>query len=406
MRSWKQVLVAGSAACAFAAGTWAACARRAVATAPAVAAQTPAATAGVAARAAAQHDAGFYLELGGVYERHGDLQLARQCYAHAVAGADSGAQSTQAALALARTNEALGDADAAIAALESARRGAAPESARRGAAGPRAAVAAADVVEPLGRLYVARGRLDDAARLYEQALADERAPRDRIVALQVELWRRRGQLDARIRELAASAAPDDDALRFLIAAYGPGAPPETLIPLYERLHARHPDDAMARQLLLALYERAGRVDDALALLRAGGASAAPSQCPGAPLSSPPIGAAATEVEAVRLLARAGRAHEALAATARLAARKDVPSTITSASLYAEQSRPELAERTLAAAARAAHTGEERRALQVAEADRLSRAGQLPRLHALYAAWRTSDDPCLREEAARRDPPRR
>jgi len=387
----------------------------------------------------------FYLELGSLYERYQDPKAAAESFAKAIEKAENPAQSVQGQTGLARVKEAQGDTDGAISALENAL--AEREKPQAPPPGPGALPpmmgfigSGEDLVERLGRLYTAKGRYDDAERLYGKLLAGTKDPyqRDQVLRLQVALFRKAGTLDKHIqeREKALEAkTPDEPALRFLAIAYGGGeagmgmpvpgvaggpagpAPSvDKLVRVYERLHGLHPDDAQIRQMLIGLYERSKRVDDALALVRAAappspgapGMGQDPMACPGGVLMPRPLaGTLSPAAEAVRLLVRAGRKDQALVETAKLIARATdknigVQAFVVGSQLYAEQSKPELAATALANGLKAARTSDEKRELQATQAELLTRTGKTAELKALYAKWKQSDDACLRAEAARRD----
>jgi tetratricopeptide (TPR) repeat protein len=385
---------------------WSACSRPSK---PAVVAVTPSPAPQVAPTRGL---GGFYLELAGLYERYRDLQNARNFFGQAIEGADQPAQAIEALLGLARVDEALGDRDGAIAALERAlaRREPAP---RLRADGPPVAITLPggdDAGERLARLYAERGRGDEAARLYEKLLAGNPDPfrRSRLLAAQVGLLKSQGRLAAQVqaREAALSAGTIDAAgLRFLAAAYDTD---EKRLPVYERLIALE-EDPLLRQTLLALYERSGKIDDAVALVRsaphaaAGPAPGVADACVGASSARPPAGALAAEAEAVRLLWRAGRQDQALAATARLTGRgAHLDARVLGAQLYQEGGRLSLARAALAGAAVAARDSDEKRVVQLAQAELLARAGERAELKTLFAKWKQSDDGCLRREAERRE----
>ncbi|HEY3359941.1 MAG TPA: tetratricopeptide repeat protein [Polyangia bacterium] len=312
-----------------------------------------------------------------------------------------------------------------------------------------------------GKLQVA-GRLYDQAL----AGAKEPWRRDQILRAQIEAYRQDGSLAGHVAEREKTLAadkPDEDALRFLAIVYGAGGPAwgsfvlspagasppgpaaagaaapasapapqvDKLIRVYEKLLALHPGDAEMRRGLVQLYETAKRTDDALALVRravpeAPGAGAAPGAAPGAGAPTPGGAAAGGPAagcpgnlaarmqpprlraaeDAVRILLRAGQKDQALAETGKLlgagAASDGVGAALLAADLYAEQGWPDLAQKAVTAADKAARTIEDRRAVAVVRAEVLRRSGRTAELAKLLEQWRKAEDQCLRAEAERRE----
>ncbi|HEY3360068.1 MAG TPA: tetratricopeptide repeat protein [Polyangia bacterium] len=399
--------------------------------------------------------AGYYLELASLHERYLDPEGAAGHFTRTIELADGSPQALQGYLGLARVKEAVRDLAGAIAALEQARGVTAKLRARAdgGAMAPPGMMAYGpqggelELTQRLARLYAETGELDQAERLYEQALRVVPEPyvRDQLIRSLVELYRRAGTLDQRIaqREALAAKTPDEVSLRVLAVAYGgdggamgalsPAMPPpprpgaagaprpapdvSKAVAVYRRLHELRPDDPQVRQALLALYEKAGRVDDAVVLLRtrdaaprAGGAGPGPetpyARCPGGLTPRPTPVAVTRSEEVIRLLLRAGRREPALAETAKLVALAPqegvgVPACVAAARLYAAQGRPELVAQAQAAGRKVARSAEDRRELAVAEAELAAPRSPPRELKALYERWQQSDDPCLRAEATRR-----
>src|SRR5262249_44483575 len=137
-----------------------------------------------------------------------------------------------------------------------------------------------------------------------------------------------------------------------------------------------------KQALSSLYERKGRVNDALGLLRASSTSAssgAPSCMPGF-VPHPMSPSVATAVDVIRLMIRANHANDAAAETAKLVARAGDPNIgvqayTLAAQLYAEQQKFDLAAQTLATGAKAVHERDDQRAIEVARADLLVRSNR-------------------------------
>jgi len=388
----------------------------------------------------------YYLEMASLHERYQDPVRAGEYFQHALDLADGAAQRLPARLELARLKEAQGDLRGATAALEASL--ADRDQLRKHAGGMDSAygvgMGSDDFVERLGHLYLETNRLDDAQRLYENAFASTKDPyrRDLILAQEIELFTRAGTLERRIHEKEAALTaenPDEATLHFLAIAYsggkgtvglitpgwsvgGPqGGQLDNLIRVYERLYSLHPGDSQLRLALINLYERAGRVDETVALLRAGAQTApAPAAMPAAPSSDSPacpmgaivprptVSSVSSAAEIVRVLVRANREEEALGETAKLAARGSdksigVQAYTTAARLYVEQSRPDLAAQALLAGAKTWRGRDDERELAVERAEQLLRTGKSDELKAVYAQWKNSEDPCLRVEAARREP---
>lgn len=373
----------------------------------------------------------FYLELGNLYRRYHDPASAAKDFALAVDKARTPYQTIAAESALGQEREALGDLDGAIKALKKAlaEQDKAQKAAKSGEPPPMMGpMGGGDLVGTLGRLYMEKKRYADAEHLYESALTQSKSPhgREQILRQEVELYRTAGTLNARIakdEKALADKTADETALRFLAIAYGggsmeprPGAPApavDRLVPVYERLHQLEPRDAQIRQMLINLYVRSHRVNEAVALVRrqtpaqpAG--PGADTACPGGVLRVQPVrGALATDAQVVRLLMRAGQKKQALAQTAKLVAQASdkgvgVSAYLTGAQLYEDEGKLDLAGKTLAEGTRASRTPEDRREVQAALAELYSRSGKTAELKSLYTKWKQSGDACLEAEAGRRE----
>src|SRR5581483_137138 len=223
----------------------------------------------------------LHLELGRVYLRFGDAKSAAAQLTEAARLAQGAGERGRAYAALGAAAEAAGDRAAAIAALEQALDAPAMDS--------------GDAFSRLGRLYLDERRFADAESLYERRLAQLQAPndswqREEILRLEFELFRRAGTLAARTAAMERAldeGTSDEAALRLLALAYGgdqiaqvPAARVARAVAVLERLHALYPDDPRLARTLQSLYERAGRVDEALALAAATQAlGRAPSPAP-------------------------------------------------------------------------------------------------------------------------------
>lgn len=377
----------------------------------------------------------LHLELAGVHERHQDLRTAMEHLSKAASSADSALQRAQALASLGRVKQAAGDRDGAIEALEQARTELSRIPSGAGGAiavGP-VGPAADDTVIRLARLRAEKGETEKALELCKagRSAAGSRWQREPFLRLEIELLRGAGTLDRRIADAEKTLdtdKPDEDILRFLAVALAPKdspepgsmiplvgpmgmapqpaqpAPPEqpvssTLVRVRERLLELHPDDPSERTALLSLLERAGRIDEAAALLQA---TPVPQvQCPGAysmVLRSPSIQRAA---DVVRLRARGGQRDRALADTALLAStskQEGIAPLLVAAELYQEQGAVARAEDILRRASAEAASRDERRQVAFARRSLLERAGKPAELKALLGQWAKAEDPCLRAAA--------
>jgi tetratricopeptide (TPR) repeat protein len=357
---------------------------------------------------------GFYLELATLYERYGDLKTAGEDLQRAIDKADNPATVVQAYVAMARLREAGHDKAGAITALERA-----IATKENGNEGPRlAAFGNDDPAIHLSRLYIENGRIAEAQRLIDTLLANA-DPYRLLPALraQIDLYRQTNTLAdevARRERALDDGSADERALRFLALVYEtrsrststPGAGDEALgnrdklVHVYERLHQLRADDQQIRQLLLGLYEQAGKVDAALTLL-----ATTPPVCVASNL---PIPALANEAEAIRLLLRVRQYERAQTRIGKLLKRANdnrigIAAYISAAALYADAGNLERATATLTAGRAFAHNADDKRALATAQAALLSRTGKTAELKSLYDQWQRSDDDCLRAEARRRAP---
>jgi len=389
--------------------------------------------------------ASYWLDLGSVYERYRDGVRAREAFQRALDAAETAAQKQQAHMGLGRLRETAGDLKGAIEAFESAMVEADRGKTQSPASGPMGAypglASGEDLIRRLGHLYEGAQRFDDAERLYEKALAELKDPyqRDNLLRLEIALWGRAGTLERHLHEKEAALTddkPDESALHLLALAYAGGQSPVGLVPpgwalggaegeklerlvrVYDRLYKLHPEDSQLRQALLNLYERGGRVDETIALLRAssqaqpfpiGLASRIPSNtCPTGSIIPRPLGpTVAAEAEIVRVLLRAKRDKEALAETAKLIALGSVKTIgarayLAGARLYLEMKRPDLAERALATATKTFKEREDQRELAAERMEYFSRTGNQEEIDKLLRDWERSDDPCLIGEAERRE----
>jgi len=174
--------------------------------------------------------------------------------------------------------------------------------------------------------------------------------------------------------------------------------------VYERLYRLHPDEMQVRQTLQALFERTGRIDEAVKLA-AIPATVGRTECIGgqAPLAtSPTLNAAA---EAVRIRVRARQDDVALAETAKLAAinaREGIAATLLAAQLYLDQGKADLANQMIKQATQRARSREDQQQVSFVREQQLARSGQTEELKALHEEWQKSNDPCLRLAATQRE----
>lgn len=330
--------------------------------------------------------------------------------------------------------QAAGDRDGAIEALEQARTGLSGIPSGAGGAiavGPIGPVAD-DTVIRLARLRAEKGETEKALQLCKAGLsaAGSRWQREPFLRLEVELLRTAGILDRRLADAEKTLdadKPDEDELRLLAVALTPkdspgpgsmvpmgamgmaaqptlpGAPEQpvsnALVRVHQRLFELHPDDPTERITLLSLLERAGRIDEAAALLQ--GTPVPQAQCTGAysMVLRPPSLQRAAEV--VRLRARGGQRDRALADTALLAStfkQDGIAPLLVAAELYQEQGAVARAEDVLRKAAAEAASRDERRQVAFARRGLLERAGKPAELRALLDQWAKAEDPCLRAAA--------
>jgi tetratricopeptide (TPR) repeat protein len=370
----------------------------------------------------------FHLELGHLYERFQDSKSAVEHFVKVEELAKEPSQRMQAQLALGRVKESKGDEDGAIDAYERALAELAKAGSALASSGPGSAGAAgSDAFERAARLYLKAGKLAKAQQLCDEHGAAFTDPwqKQRLVALELDVRRAMGTLDAKLAELekvVAEDPPDEAALRFLALAYGgetwgptaapsagsagaaPDAKLQKQVKVYEKLHRLHPEDLQVRRVLLGLLERVGRIDDAVALASAAAAAGAGPECflgPGPIGGSPALTAAA---DGIRIRLRAGQKDVALALTAKLIAqnkRDALAARLVAAQLYSEQERVDLAERALTEAAHLAATSDDVRKAAFAREQFLASSGRKVELQALYEEWLESNDPCFRVIAAQR-----
>jgi tetratricopeptide (TPR) repeat protein len=364
--------------------------------------------------------AAFELELGALYERYQEPKMALDHYEKALALTQVGAERAAILSAVGRARELAGDVDGAIDALERvvAQANQSGSAAAGPGPGPMPFVGgpADDAAVRLVRLLLAKGRLERAAAVCDEALARPCDPwrQEALQREQIAVLRKAGTLEGRVAALEKALAEgkaEEPGLRFLVLALGgdadrwpsamagpAGPPPPALVAAVDRLVAHHPEDMLARQRLQALLERAGRVEDAVRLARAGPRSpfcaAAPSFVPGSP-------ALAGAAEAVRVRLRAGQREQALAEVGRVAAlakEEGVAALLLAADLYGELQDAPRAREALSRAARQARLREEQRQVELASVHASERGGDLAGAKARRERWRTSDDPCLRQLA--------
>lgn len=380
----------------------------------------------------------FFLALGMLHERFQDPTAAVAHFETALGRATAPRLRAEASQHLARLSETRGDNASAIERLEAAQRELAGESGSK-TDQPTGALQASlrDVTRTLARLYTAEKRFDDAEQLYRSLSKSDPWQREELTSLLLGLWKEAGTMSRHVSEAEAALKADavsEESLQLLALAYGgagaglgllppswaPGGPtgPELdrLTEVYERLHQLHPSDGRLRPALVGLYERQGRLDDCVRLLRAGAgpvanpvpANAASDACTYGIIPKAVPASIATEAEVVRVLARGGRKPQAFDLTTRLPTGlgKDpdvrMVAHVVAAQLFLEQGAFDRAEATLRQASTVSVTLDERRQLAVARADLLFRVGRLDELRALLSQWKAGDDACLRTEAARRE----
>ncbi len=369
--------------------------------------------------------AAFHLEIGSIHERYQDLKKAADHFSQALQSAENAMQRVQAHSALGRVRDALGDKDGAIASLQQALAEMAKGKAGGPSGGPVPLMPGDEVVGRLARLFVEKREYGHAEQLCEDQLAAVREPwqREELYRIEVELYRKAGTLEKKIaekKETLEQRAPDEAALRFLavaladggmMAAAMPGGRPGNQPPnigsqvrVYEQLHRLLPDDLQFQQTLQSLYERAGRVEDAVKLVAA--AAIAPrAECFGGGLATTAPPALNAVAETIRIRMRAGQKEAALAETAKLAAlgaREGTSANVLAAQLYLDQAQVEQASKAIRQAVGRARTADDLRQLAFASEQVLARSGRLGELKALYVKWQKSDDPCLRMAAAQRE----
>jgi DNA-binding SARP family transcriptional activator len=333
----------------------------------------------------------LHLDLAAVYERHSEIDRAIFHYEHALAGQ---AESGPAALGLARLTAARGDPATAIATLERAWR-----------EGKASQAAAPEVFAALLGLYTDAGDLAAAETLV--AVASDAAAGDTLALASVHrAWIARLQqaalVEEKITELEHTADPSERDLRLLATAYraiGAGGT-ESLAAVYERLVAMNPDDQELRRALAVTYQSLGRPDDARRHLDGMPQNQA---CPQGFGTLPRSDEIAREEDLVALLLAQGRVKEARSAIERvrkLGARAGVVAPLVAAIALGKLGDAKAAGRVFAEAAKAAKSSDEERAVAVARARWLSESGQEAARAALFAAWQSSPDACLRLEASR------
>ncbi|MCG8419088.1 MAG: tetratricopeptide repeat protein [Proteobacteria bacterium] len=383
----------------------------------------------------------YHLELAGVHERHGKNRAALVEFEAAIDRSvhlrgQGSRDVADAYRGVARMKESLGDTRGAIEAFERImdhfeRAG------KERAAQLATTTAWSDTVRRLVALYGDAGRIQEAEALIRQAMewssgrpglddqlaADWVAAAGKANALQPWLAEKERVLDG---------IDDDRPLRFLAAVYralgragNAQARPESLIRVHEKLHELHPQDGRIAHQLIAAYEKAGRVDDAVALMRAqaGPATAQPevppmpaqpdavALCPaGLPAMVAQPAAVATAERIARTYQRANRQDDAIAETNRLLALAQqanqsnglgIAPYVAAVTLYAEQGQDALARRALSAGDRAVRTLDDRRHMARVRLAWLERHNRDAALKRLLDTWKTSKDPCLRVEAYRR-----
>lgn len=342
----------------------------------------------------AMGSAAFHLELGAVYHRYGGDKEAAEHFTAALQSAQDSGQRLQALAGMADAKEALGDRDGAVAALEQAV----------------ASQSSADAVSHLARLYAEKKQVEKAFDVCDRAAAasSDGWQRDQIIRVEVEIARAAAQLPQRIaskRTAIDDRRPDEVALRFLVAALdtgsmGPsaagGVAPE-VIRAYERLSQLHPGDELLRQELQAVYERAGRSEDAIRIA-ARARSEPVLDCQGAFGAPAESAKLHTLSEALRIHTAAGERDKALADANAIAAASDnegIAADLLAARAYADLGVATLAAQALEKAAAAATSRDDARRIALARATVAERVGETGKAVALRETWKKSDDACLR-----------
>jgi len=393
--------------------------------------------------------AAWYLDLGALRERYGDEAGAGNEYRRALECTGTTLEVLAAQVGLARIEQAQGNRDAAIRALEAARAKLAEATAspneEMAASGPTFGVAALpgarEIARRLARLYAEAGRTEDADAIYaaETAKATELHHQNELRLERIAMHAKAGTLAAEVaawKETMEVGKADEDTLWLLaiglggarLRAIGLAGPPEptsgteepdwvALGGVLEKLGELRPDDMRIREALLDAYERAGRVEKAVAVAEmplpdAGGnqpeVARAQAACPGGlvPHRSTPASVATAE-RVAWTLQRMGKRDRALQVVEKLASQggrgeAGIQGLTRAARLLGTLGEPGRAEQVLARAAKAARSAEDRRLIEAERAGLLERDPErVHELVRLYQAWQSSGDPCLRAAGSRR-----
>jgi tetratricopeptide (TPR) repeat protein len=375
--------------------------------------------------------AAWYVELGKLHERFHDLQGALAHFDRGY-GLGTGPERIDALEGQARVREALGDKAGAVAALEEAL--ALLARPRDRGAPPPLSMSGPQLSERLLGLYLAIKEHAKAEALARRLLGQAGLmgyQRDQLLGRLVEIHRAAGTLAAEVKVAEAALArgtASEQALRYLVAAYGGGGPlmpggpgpgpagaggpggakprpgPDLarLVPVYEALLAKIGGDPDLERRLVDLYERAGQLEKATALLR----SVAERAACGTALPSlpPPSGALNAEQEVAILHLRSKRADEALAIAAHLleqgTRQRDALHCVVAARTFSSAGDRGRAERGFMAAYAAARDRTEYLGVASAHLQWLEMSNR-EQLKPLLESWLKSTDACLKADAGRR-----